>query len=109
MNGFQVLQRRRQVSTEIVNAYRGLPVANISDCMGRMSAAGARLRPLRRLYAHVRRHAGGDDARALWAVHRLAGCSLMGVDKLRAILFASACRREHRGAQQARVALPPLS
>jgi RraA family protein len=29
-----------------VQAFRGLPVANVSDCMARMTAAGARLRPM---------------------------------------------------------------
>jgi RraA family protein len=46
MNGLQILKRRRQVSAQQVEAYRGLPVANISDCMARMSAAGPRLRPM---------------------------------------------------------------
>jgi RraA family protein len=48
MNGLQILQRRRQVSAQQVEAYRGLPVANISDCMARMTAAGPRLRPMHR-------------------------------------------------------------
>ncbi|RAI02120.1 methyltransferase [Acuticoccus sediminis] len=41
--GFRVLQRRRAVSAEIVARYAALPVANVSDSMWRMSAAGARL------------------------------------------------------------------
>lgn len=48
MNGLQILKRRRQVSAQQVDAYRGLPVANISDCMARMTAAGPRLRPMHR-------------------------------------------------------------
>ena len=68
MNGFQVLQRRRQVSAEIVDAFRGLPVANISDCMARMSAAGARLRPL---------HKGGPLAGAALTVRCRPGDNLM--------------------------------
>lgn len=48
MNGLQILKRRRQVSAQQVEAYRGLPVANISDCMARMTAAGPRLRPMHR-------------------------------------------------------------
>jgi RraA family protein len=42
----QILQRTRQVPAQLVQAYRGLPVANISDCMARMTAAGPRLRPM---------------------------------------------------------------
>jgi RraA family protein len=48
MNGLQILKRRRQVSLQQIDAYRGLPVANISDCMARMTAAGPRLRPMHR-------------------------------------------------------------
>jgi RraA family protein len=46
MAGLQVLKRARQVSTQVVQAYKGLPVANISDCMSRMTAGGHRLRPM---------------------------------------------------------------
>lgn len=46
--GFQVLQRSRQVSPEWVTRYRELPVANVSDSMNRMTAGGARLRPMHR-------------------------------------------------------------
>ena len=46
MPGLQILQRRRQVSAGLVDAFRGLPVANISDCMTRMTAGGPRLRPM---------------------------------------------------------------
>ena len=46
MVGLQILQRKRQVPERLVQAYRGLPVANISDCMTRMTAAGPRLRPM---------------------------------------------------------------
>ena len=35
MAGLQILKRTRQVSTQLVEAYKGLPVANISDCMSR--------------------------------------------------------------------------
>ena len=48
MVGLQILARRRQVSAQLVQAFHGLPVANISDCMARMSAAGPRLRPMHR-------------------------------------------------------------
>ncbi len=46
MNGLQILKRRRQVSPQVVQAFKGLPVANISDGMSRMSAGGPRLRPM---------------------------------------------------------------
>lgn len=46
MVGLQILKRRRQVPAPLVEAFRGLPVANISDCMARMTAAGPRLRPM---------------------------------------------------------------
>ena len=46
MAGLQILKRTRQVSAQVVQAYKGLPVANISDCMSRMTAGGPRLRPM---------------------------------------------------------------
>jgi RraA family protein len=46
MVGLQILKRTRQVSAQQVQAYVGLPVANISDCMARMTASGPRLRPM---------------------------------------------------------------
>ncbi|MES2185966.1 MAG: RraA family protein [Pseudomonadota bacterium] len=46
MVGLQILKRNRQVSAELVQAFKGLPVANVSDCMARMSAGGPRLRPM---------------------------------------------------------------
>ena len=46
MVGLQILERRRQVPAQLVQAFQGLPVANISDCMARMSSAGPRLRPM---------------------------------------------------------------
>jgi regulator of RNase E activity RraA len=50
MIGFRILKRERAVSADTVAAFRNLPVANISDSMSRMTAAGPRLRPM---------HAGG--------------------------------------------------
>ncbi len=44
--GFRVLSRRRTVTAEQIERFRGLPVANISDSMNRLSSAGNRLRPL---------------------------------------------------------------
>jgi regulator of RNase E activity RraA len=46
MVGLQILKRKRQVSNQLVEAFRGLPVANVSDCMTRMTAGGPRLRPM---------------------------------------------------------------
>lgn len=46
MVGLQILQRRRQVSESIVKAFADIPVANISDCMTRMTAGGPGLRPM---------------------------------------------------------------
>jgi RraA family protein len=53
MIGLQVLQRRRAVDLALAERFRAVPVANVSDCMSRMSAGGARLRPM---------HAGGSMA-----------------------------------------------
>ncbi|WP_459615521.1 RraA family protein [Bordetella sp. 2513F-2] len=46
MIGFQIHPRTRAVSAELVEKFRKIPVANISDCMSRMTAGGARLRPM---------------------------------------------------------------
>jgi RraA family protein len=46
MVGLQILNRKRRVSPQLVEAFKGLPVANISDCMARMSSGGPRLRPM---------------------------------------------------------------
>ncbi|MBF5007219.1 RraA family protein [Diaphorobacter caeni] len=45
MNGFQICTLTRRVDPQIVEAFRVLPVANVSDCMSRMTAGGASLRP----------------------------------------------------------------
>jgi RraA family protein len=44
MIGLQIFKRQRRVSNRQVEAFAGIPVANISDCMSRLTAAGARLR-----------------------------------------------------------------
>lgn len=46
MIGFAIFPVRRRVSASLVEKFRSLPVANISDCMSRMSAGGPRLRPM---------------------------------------------------------------
>lgn len=48
MLGLRILKRTRRVADAQIAAFRGLPVANISDCMARMSAGGPRLRPMHR-------------------------------------------------------------
>ncbi len=48
MVGLQILKRTRQVPEHFIQAFKGLPVANVSDSMARMTAAGSRLRPMHR-------------------------------------------------------------
>ncbi len=43
--GFRILPITGRVSPAIVEAFRALPVANVSDSMSRITAGGARLRP----------------------------------------------------------------
>ncbi|QSY95347.1 RraA family protein [Rhizobium bangladeshense] len=45
MIGFRVCRRVRKADAHWVEAFRKLPVANVSDVMSRMTAAGAALRP----------------------------------------------------------------
>jgi len=46
MIGFEIHPRQRAVSQDLVERFRQVPVANVSDCMSRMTAGGARLRPM---------------------------------------------------------------
>lgn len=46
--GFRILARHRAVSPELVGKFAQLPVANVSDSMARMTAAGDRLRKIHR-------------------------------------------------------------
>ena len=46
--GLRVLPRSRVVAAETVARFRTLPVANVSDSMARLTAAGHRLRPMHR-------------------------------------------------------------
>jgi regulator of RNase E activity RraA len=46
--GFRVRSRPRAVEQEWVEKFKELPVANVSDSMHRMHAAGAQLRPMHR-------------------------------------------------------------
>jgi RraA family protein len=68
MIGFRVLPRQRKVDPSVVARFRDLPVANVSDSMSRMNAAGARLRPL---------HAGGPMAGPALTVKTRPGDNLM--------------------------------
>jgi RraA family protein len=45
MIGFSIQPIARRVSPEIVRKFRSIPVANVSDCMSRLTGGGPRLRP----------------------------------------------------------------
>ena len=66
--GFKVLPRERKVSSDVVERFARLPVANVSDSMSRLTAGGARLRP---------RHAGGGMAGPALTVKAPPGDNLM--------------------------------
>ncbi len=68
MIGFQIAKRTRKVDAATVARFRGLPVANISDSMSRMTAGGPRLRPM---------HAGGVLAGPALTVKTRPGDNLM--------------------------------
>jgi regulator of RNase E activity RraA len=68
MIGFRILKRRRVVGADMIEAFRKLPVANISDSMARMTAAGPTLRPM---------HAGGVLAGPALTVKTRPGDNLM--------------------------------
>ena len=68
MIGFRILKRQRAVAADIVDKFRRLPVANVSDSMARMTAAGARLRPM---------HGGGVLAGPALTVKSRPGDNLM--------------------------------
>ncbi|GAA5235649.1 RraA family protein [Verticiella sediminum] len=46
MIGFEIHPRKRAIGNEFVQKFLRIPVANVSDCMSRMTAGGARLRPM---------------------------------------------------------------
>jgi regulator of RNase E activity RraA len=48
MIGFSVQPIARRISPEIARKYQSLPVANVSDCMSRLTGGGPRLRPYHR-------------------------------------------------------------
>src|SRR3546814_15810089 len=66
--GFRIAKRTRKVYEATVERFRALPVANVSDCMARMTAGGARLRPM---------HAGGVMAGPALTVKTRPGDNLM--------------------------------
>lgn len=68
MSGFRILSRQRQVDAALVTQFRDLPVANISDSMHRLAAAGPRLRPM---------HQGGALAGVALTVKTRPGDNLM--------------------------------
>ena len=68
MIGFRILKRARKVEERVVEQFRGLPVANVSDSMYRLSAGGARLRPM---------HQGGPMAGPAFTVKTRPGDNLM--------------------------------
>jgi RraA family protein len=68
MIGLQILKRRRQVAAATIDQFRPIPVANISDCMARMTAGGPRLRPM---------HASGRLAGPALTVKTRPGDNLM--------------------------------
>lgn len=67
-NGLRILKRHRAVDLELAREFLNIPVANVSDCMARMTAAGARLRPM---------HAGGRMAGPALTVKTRPGDNLM--------------------------------
>ena len=68
MIGFRILPRARKVDAQVVAQFRAIPVANVSDSMSRMSAGGARLRPM---------HQGGRMAGPAFTVKTRPGDNLM--------------------------------
>ena len=68
MIGFRILERKRKVADRVVQQFRDIPVANISDSMSRITAGGARLRPM---------HGGGAMAGPAFTVKTRPGDNLM--------------------------------
>jgi regulator of RNase E activity RraA len=66
--GFRVLKRQRKISADVVERFARLPVANVSDSMSRLTAGGARLRPM---------HSGGGMAGPALTVKAPPGDNLM--------------------------------
>lgn len=66
--GLRILPRSRKVAPDVVERFSRLPVANVSDSMSRLTAGGARLRPM---------HAGGGLAGPALTVKAPPGDNLM--------------------------------
>jgi len=66
--GLRVLLRKRAVDKATIEAFRAIPVANVSDVMARMTAGGPGLRPM---------HAGGVLAGPALTVKTRPGDNLM--------------------------------
>ena len=66
--GFRILNRERAAPVELVQRFAALPVANVSDSMYRMTAAGPELRPM---------HASGGMAGVALTVKARPGDNLM--------------------------------
>ncbi len=66
--GFRVFNRRKVAAKALVDAFAKLPVANVSDSMSRMTAAGPTLRPM---------HASGTMAGVALTVKARPGDNLM--------------------------------
>jgi regulator of RNase E activity RraA len=67
-NGLRILKRRRAVDLAFARQFLDVPVANVSDCMARMTAGGPRLRPM---------HSGGRMAGPALTVKTRPGDNLM--------------------------------
>jgi regulator of RNase E activity RraA len=68
MIGFSIQPIERRVSPDIVKKFRSLPVANVSDCMSRLTGGGPRLRPY---------HGGGVLSGPAFTVKTRPGDNLM--------------------------------
>lgn len=68
MIGFRICKRRRVVAPDLVEKFRTLPVANVSDVMARLTAGGPRVVPM---------HAGGGMAGVALTVKTRPGDNLM--------------------------------
>lgn len=66
--GFRILNRERVASKELVEGFAKLPVANVSDTMNRVTAAGPTLRPM---------HSSGGMAGVALTVRARPGDNLM--------------------------------
>lgn len=66
--GFRIFRRARKVDAATVAKFAALPLANISDCMSRMTAGGPLLRPM---------HGGGVMAGPALTVRTRPGDNLM--------------------------------